>query len=230
MRVPPALLGLIVASVAASAQTANQTAAPPSPSATAPSPDASAAAPSVYHNDALKLDYSYPSYFKDATDMVGPAFQASMAQNPNAAGNDDLRCVSLPFSAMNSTGGNVSMVLLIRADAICMKKSFTAAQLSQFTKGEVTGLTASGAHTHFGEPVSFTTAGHAAQLIRGTFDLPTGQSMHSLVACVLVQPDVACWQFLGSSDDTLRSMGAFPVTFDGSKPTPLIPAEVLAKP
>ncbi len=223
MRVCPALLGLFVVSLAASAQT-------PAPPTSAPAPPAASGSLTTYHSDPLKLTYSYPAAFKDATDMVGPAFQASISHNDAGAKEDDLRCVTLPFSAMDSADGKISMVLLVRADAGCMKKTFTAAQLSQFTKGEVTGLTASGAHAQFGEPANFTTAGHPAQLIRGTFALPTGQKMNAMVACVLVSPDVACWQFLASSDEALRTMSAFPVSFDGGQPAPLIPPDTIAKP
>src|SRR5579875_1670682 len=130
MRVHPSLLGLLLASLAASAQTAG-----PSTASSAPSAD-TAGALTTYHSDPLKLTYSYPTQFKDATDMVGPAFQASMGQNAGA--NDDMRCISLPFSAMDNGGGTMSLVILVRADAGCMKKTFSATQLSQFTKGEVT--------------------------------------------------------------------------------------------
>ena len=170
----------------------------------------------------------YPASFLDASSTVGPAFQASIS-GATGEGSEITRCVTLPFSAMNSSKG-LSVVLLVRADAGCTKKTFTAAQLPEFTHGEVQGLSASGAKPHFGEPVSFTTGNHPAQLLQGSFTLPTGQAMRAMVACVLLKPDIACFQFLGSSDENLRSMSAFPVSFDGGPAQPLVPASMLSKP
>ena len=182
----------------------------------------------IYRNEALHLTYNYPATYLDASATVGPAFQASVS---NAVGGDaDLtRCVTLPFSAMSSASG-LSIVLLMRADAACTKKTFTVANLPEFTRGEVQGLSASGAKPQFGAPVSFATAGHAAQLLQGSFILPTGQSMRAMVACVLLKPDIACFQFLGSSDENLRTMSAFPVSFDGAPAQPLVPAATLTRP
>jgi hypothetical protein len=221
MRVFLPALALSALSLSGSAQTP-----PPASSGAAATP---AAGMSTYHNDALHLSYIYPATYKDASSTVAPAFEATIGQN-NVGGKDALRCVTLPFSAMNSAAGQFSLVLLVRADGGCMKKSFTAAQLPEFTRGEVQGLTASGAHTQFGEAVSFTTQGHPAQMIRGTFELPTGQQLHAMVVCVLLKPDAACWQFLASSEQGLTTMGAFPVSLDGAPPSPLLPATLTTKP
>lgn len=183
----------------------------------------------TYHSDTLHLTYNYPSSYKDASSTVGPALEASMTGQDTGA-KDVLRCVTLPFSAMDSSGGQFAMVLLVRADAACMKRNLTPAQLPEFTRGEVQGLTASGAHTQFGEPVSFTLQGHAAQLLQGTFELPTSQPMHALVVCTLLKPDIACWQFLSNSEQNLRTMTSFPVTLEGGQPSPLVPADLLSKP
>ena len=182
----------------------------------------------IYRNDVLHLAYTYPASFLDASATVGPAFQASVG---NAVGEsaDLTRCVTLPFSAMSSANG-LSIVVLLRADAACTKKNYTPANLPEFTRGEVQGLSASGARPHFGEPVSFTTGGHAAELLQGSFTLPTGQSMRALVACVLLKPDIACFQFLGSTDENLHTMSAFPVSFNGGAAQPLVPATTFAKP
>lgn len=182
-----------------------------------------------YHSDVLHLTYSYPAAFLDASSIVGTAMQASMSHD-DGHGKDISHCLTVPFSAMDSSGGSFSMVLLGRADAACLKKTFTAAQLPEFTQNEVQELTASGAHPQFGEPSAFTTGGHAAELMRGTFAMPTGQRLHAMVACVLLKPDVACWQFLGSSDEVLNRMSAFPVSLEGAAPAPLVPSAVLAKP
>ncbi len=187
----------------------------------------------TYRNEALHLNYSYPASYTDASAVVGPAFQASLSQAPGEAaakkGKDATRCVTLPFSVMNSSNG-LAIVLLVRADAGCLKKTFTAAELPAFTQGEVQGLTASGARTQFGEPVAFTTEGHAAELLRGTFQLPAGESLQAMVACVLLKPDVVCWQFLASTESNLRAMGAFPVSLDGAAPMPVVPAMLFPKP
>lgn len=182
----------------------------------------------TYHNDTLHLSYSYPASYTDASSIVGTAIQAGINYE-DEAGKNMSHCLTVPFSAMNSSGGVFSFVLLGRADAGCMKKSFTAGQLSEFTKSEVQELTASGAHPEFGQPSPFTTGGHAAELMRGTFALPTGQRLHAMVACVLLKPDVACWQFLSSSDDKLNVMSAFPVSLDGGAAVPLVPAAALGK-
>ncbi len=197
-------------------------------------PTAPASAPmATYHNEALHLNYSYPANFTDASAVVGPAFQASLNQTQGEAvgknTKDATRCVTLPFSVMNS-GNGLAIVLLVRADAGCMKKTFTAAELPAFTRGEVQGLTASGARTQFGEPIAFTTEGHAAEWLRGSFQLPTGESLQAMVACVLLKPDVVCWQFLASSEVNLRTMGAFPASLDGAAPMPVVPATLFSKP
>lgn len=193
-----------------------------------PAAAAGSTAVATYRNDALHLSYSYPAAYTDASGMVGAALQASLGQML-PGGKDESRCITMPFSAMGNTSGQIAVVLLVRADAACLKKSFTAADLPDFTQGEVQGLMASGAKTQFGEPVSYTEEGHPAELLRGTFTLPTGQALHSMVACVLLKPDVACWQFLGSSDGTLRSMSGYPVSLDGAPPAPLVPETLLEK-
>lgn len=203
-----------------------QAPAPPAPGSQSGAPTASPAtaaptaalnvtpATQTYHNDTLHVTYSYPAVYTDASAVVGAAFQASLGEMP-LGGKDATHCITLPFSVMSTAGGQLSIVLLVRADAGCLKRTFTAEQLPEFTQGEVQGLSASGAKPQFGEPVSFTVAGHPAQQLKGSFALPTGESMHAMVTCVLLKPDVACWQFLGSSDESLRTMSGFPVVFDG---------------
>ena len=182
----------------------------------------------TYRNEGLHVSYSYPATYTDASAMAGPALEASMNHDEHG-GKDLTRCVTLPFSAMSSANG-LAVVLLVRADAGCLKKSFTVAQLPEFTRGEVQGLSASGAKTQFGEPVAFTAGGHPAEFLQGTFSLPTGGALNAMVACVLLKPDVACWQFIASSPENLRTMGAFPVSLDGGAAAPLIPATMIAKP
>ena len=189
-------------------------------------------ATTTYRNETLHVSYTYPASYKDASAVVGPAFQASLNQASDTGGrkvNDATRCVTLPFSAMDNSSG-LAIVLLVRSDASCQKKTFTAAELPEFTRGEVQGLTASGARTQFGEPVAFTTEGHAAEWLRGSFQLPTGESLQAMVACVLTKPDVVCWQFLASSEANLRAMGAFPASLDGAAAAPVVPATLFAKP
>ncbi len=184
---------------------------------------------SSYRNDVLHLSYRYPSSYTDASAIVGPAFQASLSNDPTATALAS-KCITLPFSRSNLGNGQVAFVLLIRADAGCLKKKFDAASLPEFTQGEATGLTSSGAKTDFGKPVSFQTGGHPATMLKGSFVLPTGQALNAMIVCVLTQPDVACWQFLSGAPETLSTMAAFPVTFDGAPATPLVPASVLVKP
>ena len=197
---------------------------------TAPAAANAAPAPGMatYRSDVLHLSYSYPSDYKDASSTVGPAFAASM-NHADTGAPEATRCVTLPFSAMNTDKG-LSILLLVRADAGCAKKTFTASDLPVFTQGEVQGLQASGGHPQFGEPVSFTVGAHPAQMLQGSFTLPTGQAIRAMVTCVLLKPDIACFQFLGSSDENLRTMAAFPVSFDGGPAAPLLPPNVLAKP
>lgn len=222
-------LPAVVLSAAALSLTAQTAAAPAvgaKPTEAAPT---TPGAMSAYHSDALHLTYSYPAVYKDASATVGPALEASIGQQ-NMGTKDAVRCVTVPFSAMDHTSGQFSLMLLVRADGGCMKKKFTAEQLPEFTKGEVQGLTASGAHTQFEQPVAFTTQGRPAELLEGTFELPTGQALHALAVCMLLKPDVACWQFLASSEQSLRAMTAFPVALEGGQPEPLVPANILAKP
>lgn len=227
MRAFLAGLALATATLGSAAQTT--TPASPANALSSATPATSAPA-STYRNDALHLSYTYPSSYTDASATVGPALEASMTHADSGA-KDAMNCVTVPFSAMNNTGGQFALVLLAHADAACMKKkAFSAGDLAEFTHGEIQGLAASGAHTHFDEPVSFQTEGHPAQLLHGIFDLPTGQSLHALVVCMLLKPDVACWQFLASSEEALHSMAAFPVALEGAQPEPLVPPAVFARP
>jgi len=203
---------------------AAQTPAPASPASSAPASTSLTA----YRNDTLRLSYSYPGDFVDATEMVGPAFEASLGQDPNAA--MAAKCITLPFSRMQSGTGRIGLIVLVRADAGCLKKKFNAKSVAELAQGEAGGLAASGAKTSFGKPVSFEVANRPAALLQGSFTLPTGQTMQAMVTCVLDQPDVACWQFLSNTAAGLSALGAYPVTFDGSPATPLVPASVLAKP
>lgn len=182
----------------------------------------------TYHNPALRLSYSYPSSFVDASAMVGPAFEATVGKDP--AAEPMARCLSLPFSRMDAGSGKVGIVLLVRADAGCLKRKFTAKSVTDLAQGEAQGLAAAGAKTNFSKPAEFQVATRPATLVRGSFRLPTGQNMQALVVCVLDEPDIACWQFLSDSPTDLGPMSSFPVTFDGSQPTPLVPSSVLTKP
>ena len=181
----------------------------------------------TFHSDVLHLSYSYPAKYSDASATVGPAFEASMSHAEGSQA-DAARCITVPFSAMNTENG-LSILLLLRSDAGCAKKDYKASDLPVFTQGEVQGLSASGGHPQFGEPVSFTTGGHPAQLLQGSFTLPTGQAMQAMVTCVLLKPDIACFQFLGSSDSNLHAMAAFPISFDGGPAVPLVPSAVITK-
>ena len=223
MRVSLSALAFVAASVTLAAQT---------PSAPTGGSTPASGAMSTFHSDALHLSYSYPAGYSDASSTVGPAFEASMNSSDSASKDKDLmHCISLPFSVMNNAAGQFSLVMLARADASCMKKkSFDAAELATFAHGEIQGLTASGAHTKFDEPVAFNVEGHPAQLLHGTFQLPTGQSLHVLVVCTLIKPDVACWQFLASNEEALHAMSAFPVTLEGAQAAPLVPATAFARP
>jgi hypothetical protein len=201
----------------------------PAPATSAP--PASAAQPSAlanYHSDTLHLTYSYPASYTDATAMVGPAMQASLSGDPAAAAQ--AACISIPLSRMDTSNGAMGMVILVRADAACFKKKFNAKSVTEAAQDEVRSIAASGAKTSFGQPVSYTVANHPAALLVGSFALPTGQTMQAMISCVLDQPDIACWQFLATNTDRLRTMSTFPVTFDNNPATPLIPNEVLTKP
>ncbi len=215
MRLFPALL-LLVPLLSAAAQT---------PSNPKPSPGDAHAAMATYRNDDLHLTYSYPSSYVDASAVVGPAFQASLSDDPTSV--SAARCVTVPFSRMETGTGQVGVLLLIHAEAACLKKKFNAKSLAEFTQGEAQGLAASGAKTTFGQPINFDLATHPAALLQGTFSLPAGQPMQALVVCALDQPDIVCWQFLSTSADHLKTMSTFPVTFDNTPATPLVPANLL---
>ena len=199
------------------------------PRAAAPSPaNATNATMSAYHNDDLHLTYTYPSTYTDASSVVGPAFEASVSGDPASAA--EARCISLPFSRMETGTGQIGILLLVRADAGCLKKKFNAKSLAEFTQGEARGLAASGAQTTFGDPVNFEIDSRPAALLRGTFTLPAGKPMHAMVVCVLDQPDVACWQFLASTADRLSTMSSFPVSFGTGPAAPLVPANLIPQP
>lgn len=175
--------------------------------------------------DILRLSYAYPATFVDATSMVGPAFEATVGQDAAAA--PIARCLSLPFSRMQPGSKEIGMVLLVRADAACFKRKFNAGSVAELARGEAQGLSAAGAKTNMAAPVNFSVAGRPASLVQGNFTLPTGQTLQSMVVCVLDQPDIACWQFLSNSAAGLSSMSAFPVTFDGAPPAPLVTPEAV---
>ncbi len=177
---------------------------------------------STFRSDALHLSYAYPTGFKDATTMAAIAFQVSLSGDPTYG--SQAKCISLPFARMSPSTQDFGMVILIRADAGCLKKKFNAGSVEEFAKGEAQGLAFVGAKTSFGPPVAFELAARPATLEEGSFTLPTGQNLQAMVVCVLDQPDIACWQFLAASADRLHSLAALPVTFDGSPATPIAPA------
>ena len=145
-------------------------------------------------------------------------------------GKDAAHCITLPFSVMSTAGGQLSILLLVRADAACFKRTFTPEQLPEFTQGEVRGLSASGAKPQFSKPVDFTVGSHPAEQLQGSFALPTGDSMHAMVTCVLLKPDVVCWQFLGNNEESLRNMSSFPLSFENGAPVTLVPPAGSKKP
>ena len=230
MRVPRCLASACLVCFAA-VLTGAQTTKPSAPSTSAA--DASDApansASKTYSNDTLHLHYSYPASFNDATAVVSAAFKASVEDSP-VGGKDAAHCITLPFSVMSTAGGQLSILLLVRADAACFKRTFTPEQLPEFTQGEVRGLSASGAKPQFGKPVDFTIGNHPAEQLQGSFALPTGDSMRAMVTCVLLKPDVVCWQFLGNSEESLRKMSSFPLSFDNGAPVTLVPPDGGKKP
>ena len=241
MRLPLRLLSTFVVLAAAAAAagagkartSSPQAATPPAPPPGAEVvPGAAATSPhsalKVYSNDTLHLRYSYPASFTDASAVVSAAFRASVDENVGG-GKDAARCLTLPFSVIDTAGGQLSILLLVRADAACLKRTFTPEQLPEFTAGEVRGLSASGAKPQFGEHVNFAVGGHAAEQMEGTFALPTGDSMHAMVTCVLLKPDVVCWQFLANNEAGLRTMSGFPVTFGYGAPATLVAPPAGAK-
>lgn len=175
---------------------------------------------SSYRDDTLHLSYRYPSEYADASGLVGPAFQASLGGNPAAA--SQAKCISLPFSRMQPAKGQIGIVILVRADAGCLKKKFKAESVVELAQGEAQGLAASGAKTSFGQPRTFELAGRPAASLDGSFVLPTSQTLQARVVCVLDQPDIVCWQFLASTAAAVAEMSRFPVAFDGSAATPLV--------
>lgn len=211
---------VLISAVIAGAQTSAS--APSTHSAPGITDTPVSAAIKTYSNDTLHLRYSYPASFTDASAVVSAAFKASVGESP-IGGKDDAHCITLPFSVMSTAGGQLSILLLVRADAGCLKRNFTPEQLPEFTQGEVRGLSASGAKPQFGEPVRFVVGGHAAEQLQGSFALPTGDSMHAMVTCVLLKPDVVCWQLLGNNEESLRNMRDFPVSFDNGAPVTLVP-------
>lgn len=172
-----------------------------------------------YHNDALRLDYAYPKTYIDATAIVAPAFEASI--NGNAAVASTAKCITLPFSRMAADGGQANIIILLRAEAACLKKKFNAQSVAELAAGEAQGIAASGAKTNFGKAVNFEIDHHPASRLQGSFTLPTGQTMQSMVVCALDEPDIVCWQFLSSTTAGLATMSGFPVTFAGGQPTSL---------
>ncbi len=205
-----------------------QATAQASPAGARPTP--ASAAMTNYRNDALHLTYSYPGNYADATAVIGPAMEASLGGDPASAAV--AHCITVPFSRMDTGAGagQIGVVLLAHADSACLKKKFNPKSLADFTQGEAQGLSAAGAKTTFGQPISFELAGRPAASLQGTFTLPAGQPMFAQVTCVLTQPDVVCWQFLANSAERLKTLTAFPVTFDGSTPTPLAPSTSATKP
>ena len=199
----------------------------PTPPSTAVPTDAPPTT-TTYRDDVLHLTYTYPAAYVDASAMVTPAFQASMSGDP--AQSAQAACLSLPLSRMNAGNNGMGMLILVHANAACLKKKFNAKSVIEATQDEARGLAASGAKVNFGQPIPYDVATHPAALLLGSFTLPTGQNMQAMIACVLDQPDIACWQFLATTTDRLRTMSAFPVTFDATPPTPLVPATILTKP
>lgn len=173
----------------------------------------------TFHSNELRLSYSYPAGFVDASALVGTAMQAGLGDSPEA------QCIHLPLARMGAGNTSSGVVVLARADANCMKKQFTAKSVRELTEGEVKGLTAAGAKGTFAAPEEYTVAGRPASAVRGSFTLPTGQHMQAMVVCVLDQPDIACWQFISPSEQGLAGMALFPVTFDGSPAANLSPAD-----
>jgi hypothetical protein len=171
----------------------------------------------VYRNEALRLSYQYPAGYVDASALVGPALQASMS----GEGQASAQCVTSPFSRMAAPPHPMALVLLLRADAGCLKKRFDEHSLNEFAAGEAKGIAASGARASFGQPAGFKVGSHPASSVRGDFTLPTGQVLQAEVVCVLDKPDVVCWQFLAADAASLAVLATFPVTFDGGTPAAL---------
>lgn len=182
-----------------------------------PSAATGAAEAGSYHDNSLHLSYSVPGSYVDASAIVGPAFQASLGRQSAPAAT---KCISIPFSRM-AADGETNIIMLLHADANCLKRKFDAAAVAELTQGEAQGVAASGAKTNFGKVTSFDLDHHSASALQGSFTLPTGQTLYSRVVCVLDQPDVACWQFLSGTPEGLAAMSVFPITFDGSTPHPL---------
>ena len=185
----------------------------------------------TFHDDALHFSYSYPAAYTDASGLVKAAFEASLSSETKAAGGKDLsHCLSLPFSAMSGSDGQLALIALVEDTAACQGKSFTEADLPQLAEDEVQGLAASGGRPQFRKPTSFTFAGHPAEMIRGSFAMPSGQTLQLMAVCVLLEKDVACWQFVAGTEATLRTLGGFPVSLAQKPPAPLVTPALFDRP
>ena len=176
-----------------------------------------------FHDQALGLSYSYPAAYHDASGMVRAAFEASLNSEVTKDGKGAAHCLTLPFSAVSGDKGQPALIALITDSETCQGRKFTEADLPSIAENEVNGLTASGARPQFHQPAKFVLANHPAEMVRGTVALPTGQNMQMMAVCVLLEKDVACWQFITGSEAALRSLGSLPLSFHGAEPAPLVP-------
>jgi hypothetical protein len=192
----------------------------PKPAAT---PDAT-----PFRSEALHLSYIVPSGLRTESAVADQAIKEEQA-NSTGVQKAAAQCISLPLLAVD-TSETFRMVGIMRMDGACLGVPTTAIPLGPIASSALT----ESLH-RFGEgkvltAVDYKLGDRAASVIRGSVASDKlGTTMYAAVSCVLLDKDIACWEFLATDPAIIDQMAASPVHFYGHEAIPVVPADTIAR-
>ena len=192
-----------------------------------------------FHDDALNINYFYPSRF------------APLPFPPSTASTSDTRkCVQPTLFANSITPIDTSSFALSTVDNTCPDVLRFATQLGPFIREKILNqLKQYGQPGIIQEPTSYTIDGHAAAMTLASVIMPVtsgkvARTTYAVKACVLgsipakrrkkSEPSgplshVLCFDFTTQNSDLLNLTFSFIIQFGDGPPEPMFPGRVLPR-
>ncbi len=183
----------------------------------------------VVRSEPLKLAYTIPSDLKLQPTLGEESLKAEREKTTGIQ-RAVADCISLPITAMDDSA-NFRLLAIMRMDEICMGTPIPSDQLGALaTSSLAESLRRIGGDPKLQAPVSYSLADRAASVVSGTaVSEKLSITFHATMACVKLDKNVACWEFLALTPAAVDAMAVLPVVLDGQPSLPVVPVDTLAK-
>jgi hypothetical protein len=179
----------------------------------------------IFHSDALHLDYTYSSLFKALPAVADQTLQSEKDKASGAVAKAEVSCISLPLTATDSSGG-FRMISIMRLDGTCLGRPTSSAELAALATTSLTDSLKRFGDPQIGPAAYFHVADHAAAVLSGSVKSDKyGATFYGTASCLIQGNDAVCWEFMASKCSALPELMAYPIQFDGQPAEPLIPAK-----